>query len=146
MKVNKKGEPKLEKGEVRIGNFFVKEEPEHIKIQDLNTVFTHRIRKETAIGIWVGNMLKQGEGGLASLRTYIGTLWSVFSPAPDNEFIEALLKDTSECIHRHPEWYGGKKEEVSDEEDQKIIEEQREMAEFVEQVKNMGDGDSEARE
>jgi len=139
---SKNGKVKLEKGEVRIGNYFVKAEPEFIKIQDLNCVFTHRIGKKTAVGIWVTNMLKQGDGGEKSLLTYIGTLWSVFSPAPDNEYVEALLNAASECLNRHPDWYGIKTD-VTDEEDAKIIEEERDLAEFVEQVRNMDDGGSE---
>ena len=134
---SKNGKIKLEKGEIRVGNFFVKDEPEFIKIQDLNAVFTYRIGKTTPAGIWAANMLKQGEGGEKSLLTYIGTLWSIFSPAPDDEYVRALLGAASDCLKRHPEWYG--LPEVSDKEDRKIIKEERELATFEEELRNLPD-------
>ena len=90
MKVTRKGTVKLEKGEVRIGNFFVKDEDNHIKLQDLNGVFSHRVHKNMAIGIWLSNMLQGGQKDpayLDSIKTYIGAMWSMFSVVPDNEFI-----------------------------------------------------------
>lgn len=138
MKVSKNGRVSLEKGEVRVGNFFIKKEPEYIKIQDINAVFTHRIRRKTAVGIWCLNMLDQGEGGERSLIAYIGTLWSVFSPAPDDEYVKALLDAATACLNRHPDWYGIKPD-VTDEEDAAIIQEERELSGAEEEIKNLPD-------
>ena len=146
MKVMKDGTVKAEKGEVRIGNFFVKSEAEHFKIQDINAMFSHRIRKRsTAAGVWMENMLQLGEGGKESLRAYITVMWSVFSPAPDDDYMKDLVNAATETLKRHPDWYGLKKDatEKDDEEALKAVEE---MKQFEEEVKEkLGDEDTSER-
>lgn len=136
MKVSKSGKPLLEKGEVRVGNYFVKTEKEHFKVADLNSVFTLRISRETAVGMWVSNMLSQGDGGVRSLHVYFATLWSALSPAPDDTYISDLISAATGCLERHRDWYGIK-DAVSDDEDAKVVDEEREKAEFIEEVKNV---------
>lgn len=142
MKVNRKGEPVVEKGEVRIGNYFIKDEAPgdwwgHIKIQDLNSAFVHRVWKRLPIGIWLTNMLSRGEEAHGSIKTYVAVMWSLFSVVPDEELMLTLLDATKDALSRHPDWYGAEKEPVSDEEDGKIVEGEREKAEFIEQVKDL---------
>lgn len=52
----KDGRVKLEENELRVGNFFVKREKEHLKITDLNGVFSFRAHAKCAVGIWLDNM------------------------------------------------------------------------------------------
>lgn len=109
MKVDSKTmKVKLERGEVRVGNFFVKEERGHIKVQDISSLITHRVSKYTAVGMWMKNMLEKGEAGQESLRTYAATLFSLSLVAPDQEFIEESLKMADAHLKKHPEWYGVK--------------------------------------
>ena len=137
MKVTKKGTVKLEKGEVRIGNFFVKDEENHIKLQDLNGVFSHRIDKRMVIGIWIANMLELGKEDpayLDSIKTYIGAMWSIFSVVPDNDFVTEAIKGANECMQRHPEWYGVKLD-ATPEEDAEALEEVKELTELEEDIR-----------
>ena len=133
MKVTKSGKAKLEKGEIRVGNFFIKEEESHIKVQDLNSVFSHRVDKRMPIGIWLSNMLSLGDGGMTSIKTYIAAMWSLFSVVPDNEFIDDVLKTAHSCLDRHKDWYNVR--ERTEKDDEKAIEEVRGMTEFEEAVK-----------
>ncbi len=137
MKVTRKGTVKLEKGEVRIGNFFVKDEDNHIKLQDLNGVFSHRVHKNMAIGIWLSNMLQGGQKDpacLNSIKTYIGAMWSMFSVVPDNEFITGGIALANDCMKRHPDWYGVKLD-ATPEEDAEALEEVKELTELEEDLR-----------
>ena len=122
MKVTKTGNIRLEKGEVRIGNFFFRDEGdnERIKVSDLNSCFTLRIWKRMPLGIWLDNMLKRGKEGEGSLKAWVGVMWSVMSCAPDDEFVSVLFDATKDNYSRHPEWYGGKKN-ATEEEDARAL-------------------------
>lgn len=132
---SKNGKVKMERGEVRVGNFFIKEEAEHFKMQDISSMFTLRVKKQTFPGAWIANMLNRGEGGRESLHVYVATLLAVLSPAPDDVYVAALAEASNDCLRRHRELYGMK--DVSDEEQEKVLEEEQEKAEFIEQVKQL---------
>ena len=116
----KNGKIKLEKNDIRIGNFVLSVEEQHIKVQDLNKFFTLRFNKRMPVGIWLdnmANMARADENAVDSLKTYIAVIWSVLTVVPDSEYVQALVDDAQEGLKRHPEWYGKKKEdgqEVSD--------------------------------
>ena len=142
MKYNKKtGSVKLEPLEIRVGNFFVKLEEHHVKIQDLNGVFSFRVNRRMAIGIWLENMwngARTDENALKSLKTYIATMWSLFSVVPDDEYVSDALGMTESALNRHPEWYGIKKDATPDE-DADAADEVKGMKEFEEDIKKIGD-------
>lgn len=143
MKVSKKtGKVKLESCEVRIGNFFVKCEDAHIKLQDLNGVFTHRVNRRMPIGIWLetmwGRALKGDGGAISTLETYIATMWSFFSVAPDDDFITDTLNAAKSALERHPDWYGVKKESTP-EEDAEAVKSVEEMKEFEEDMRKLAE-------
>lgn len=132
----------MEKDEVRVGNFFVKREEEHIKIVDLNGVFSFRANRRMAIGIWLENIWARAVNGeevaLSTLKTYIATMWSVFSVAPDDDYIGDMLKVAQDALERHPDWYGIKSD-VTDEEDAEVIQEVREMKEFEDDLRKLAE-------
>lgn len=107
MKVSKNGKVKLDKGEIRIGNFFVRDEgdSQHIRIVDLNSCFTIRVWKNMPLGIWLDNMLSKGESGHESIHVWIAVMWSVLSVAPDDEFVRSLHGSAMGNLERHPDWY-----------------------------------------
>lgn len=142
MKVTKNGVLKLGAKDTRVGNFVFTEEPDHVKVQDINTVFFVRVSKRMAVGIWLTNILGMGEKGHDTLKTWASTLWSVLSPAPDNEYIQDLLKAADSALNRHPEWYGIKKD-ATEEEDAEAAQEVREMTEFEKEVKNLAEKEDE---
>ena len=143
MKVSKKtGKVKLEANEVRVGNFFVCREENHMKIQDLNGVFHVRVMRQVAIGIWLENMWSRAvngdEGAINTLKTYIATMWSVYSVVPDDGFITDALRSAKDSLGRHPEWYGIKAD-VTAEEDADALEEMEGVSEFEGDVKQVLD-------
>lgn len=137
MKVTKDGKVKLEKGEIRVGNFFIRDEGEneHIKVVDLNSCFTIRVGKRMPLGIWLDNMLKLGDKGLDTIRTWCSAMWAVLSVAPDQEYVESIVGAADANLKRHPDWYGY---DMTDDDgaNTSAAEEVREMKEFEEEVKN----------
>ena len=126
MKVTKEGKVKLERGEFRIGNFFVKDEvdTEHFKVSDLNSCFTLRVWKRLPLGVWMQNMVERGDAGKESLKAWIALMWSILSVAPDEEFAKDLLGATKANLARHEDLYRLKGD---DDESLKAVEE---MTEF----------------
>ena len=143
MKYSKKtGKVRLEANEVRVGNFFVKREENEIKLTDLNGVFHHSVNRRMPIGIWLENIWSRAymgeETALVTLKTYIGTMWSLFSVAPDDEFISGLLEICKSALERHPQWYGVNPD-AGEEEDRKAAEEVKEMKEFEKELREAKD-------
>lgn len=141
MKTTKDGKVKLDKGEIRIGNFFIRDEGEneHIKVTDLNSCFTLRVLKRMPLGIWLENVLemaKEDEKAKDTLKTWIAVMWSVLAVVPDDEFVSVMIHAAEDALRRHPDWYG-----YSDTEDEKENEEAakevREMADFEQELKDL---------
>ena len=143
MKVTKEGKVRLEKGEVRIGNFFIKDEGEYkpFKVSDLSNCFNIRVAKRMPLGIWLANILEMGEKGEETLRTWTATMWAVLSMVPDQEFVTALVKAADANIERHRDWYGGKDVESMEEEDAAALEEVKNLAEFEADVAKIDVGE-----
>lgn len=138
MKVTKEGKVKLEAGEIRIGNYFIKREKEHIKIQDLNAVFSLRLSVRMPIGVWLKSILEKGAEGENTIKTYVAVMWSLISVVPDDELIQALLTNTQDALNRHPDWYGFKPN-PTEEEQVEAEQEGKEIAEFEQSLKEMPD-------
>lgn len=140
MKVTKNGRVKLDSRDTRVGNFVVTDEPEHIKIQDINSTYHIRISKRMPVGIWLTALLERGESALPTLKTYIAVVWSMLSVAPDDDFVQDIIKATEAALKRHPDWYGIKAD-ATDEEHAEAAREVREMKEFEEEVKKLDDAE-----
>lgn len=141
MKVTKEGKVRLERGEKRFGNFFVRDEGENkpFKVTDLNSCFSIRISKRMPVGIWLWNIMKMGEKGDETIHTWISTVWALLSVAPDQEFVTDLIRAADANIVRHPDWYGGRVS-ATDEDDAEALEEVEGMHSFEEDVKKIADG------
>lgn len=138
MKTTKEGKIKLEKGEVRVGNFFFRDEGEneHIRVTDLNTCFTIRILKRMPLGIWLDNMMdlsRTDAKGVETLKTWAAVMWSLLAVVPDDQFVLELVKSTDDSLNRHPDWYGYDKDANDDE----AIQEVKEMKEFEEEIRRL---------
>ncbi len=146
MKVTKNGKVKLEKDEIRVGNFFVKREDDHMKISDLNDVLSFRANRRMAVGIWMENIWARAVNGdedaIVTLKTYIATMWSVFSVAPDDGYIQDAITMAQAALERHPDWYGIKADSTEEEQD-RATREVKEMKEFEDDLRKLaekGDG------
>lgn len=138
MKTTKDGKVKLEKGEVRVGNFFFRDEGEneHIRVTDLNSCFTIRVLKRMPLGIWLDNMMdlsRTDVKGSETLKTWAAVMWSLLAVVPDDQFVKELIKSTEDALNRHPDWYGYDK----DADDDEAIQDVKEMKEFEEEIRNL---------
>lgn len=150
MKTTKDGKVKLEKGEVRVGNFFVRDEgdTEYIKVTDLNSCFTMRIAKRMPLGIWMENMLDMSRAdgrALDTLKTWCSAMWAVLSVAPDQEYVVSLVDAADANLKRHPDWYGYN---LTDEDapNDDAAREVKEMKQFEEEVRNIEEKTDEKRD
>lgn len=128
-----KGKLTLDKRDFRVGNFVFTREPEHIKVQDIGQMVAHRISVHIAKGQLLDMMLADKEKYAKMLEMYAVSMYNVLSVAPDMTFYEEVYKSTEECARRHADVYG-LKENVSDEEDAKILKEERELEEAKEEI------------
>ena len=64
------GRVKLEVDEVRVGDFFVKRERLHLKITDLNGVFSFRADARSAAGAWLNKMWERALMNDASAKSF----------------------------------------------------------------------------
>lgn len=134
MKIKKDGNVWLDEKDTRVGNFVFTSEEEHVKAQDIGRMFVVRLSKKLPIGIWLSNIIGMASDGLVTLKTWVATIWTVLSVVPDNEYIQDLLNAAEACLNRHKDWYGIK-DNPTDEDDAKAVEEMKEMSEFEEDVK-----------
>ena len=132
MKVTKKGQVKLEKGDRRVGNFVYHREKAHYKLQDIGELISVRL----SYGLMAGRMIAEvmDDGGENFLHNYAASLYNVLGCVPDVEFLGALNKCVRECINRHKELYGIK-DDLTDEEDAVILKEEQELHEAEEEVR-----------
>jgi hypothetical protein len=134
MKIKKDGNVCLDEKDTRVGNFVFTEEEEHVKAQDIGRMFVVRLSKRLPIGIWLSNIIGMASDGLVTLKTWVATIWTVLSVAPDNDYIRDLMNAAEACLNRHKDWYGIK-DDATEEDDAKAVEEMKEMSEFEDDVK-----------
>lgn len=142
MRVNADNTLKLAKNERRLGNFVIKDEDNHVKVMDINQIFTHRASKSTPIGQYLKisyDALASGESDGRGLKNWLTVIFTAFSTIPDLTFLENVFKECEGCMMRHPEVYGSPKEPVSDERDAEIIQEEKELVQFEEEVRALPD-------
>lgn len=136
----KNGKIKLEPGEKRIGNFVIKDEKEHMKLFDINQVFTHRARKDVPIGMFLEDAYKtlDDEKVKNGLGNWIAVIFTAFSVVPDMKFLEEVYAASEACMKRQPEAYG-MTPDGTDAENDEAAKEVKEMMEFEQEVKNLPD-------
>lgn len=132
MKVGKDGKLKLSKDERQIGNFVYKNEPEYIKICDINSQMTHRVAKHLNIGRMLEMALKEKQDNY--LANYAAMTWLYSNIVTDEQFLLDIDKACVACVNRHKEFYGIK-EDITSEQDKEILEESKEVYEAIEELK-----------
>lgn len=132
MKVGKDGKLKLSKDERQIGNFIYKNEPEHIKICDINSQMTHRVAKHLNIGRMLEMALKEKKDQY--LANYAAMTWLYSNIVTDEQFFLDIDKACVACVNRHKEFYGIK-EDITPEADKEILKEAQETYEAIEELK-----------
>lgn len=132
MKTTKDGKLKLSKDERQIGNFVYKNEPEHIKICDINSQMTHRVAKHLNIGRMLEMALKEKQDNY--LANYAAMTWLYSNIVTDEQFFLDIDKACVACVNRHKEFYGIK-EDITPEQDKEILEESKEIYDAIEELK-----------
>ena len=85
------------------------------------------------VGQMLENAIKQKNDTF--LHNYAAMIYYLNGVVPDQQFMTEVIKAAEACLKRHPELYGMK--EVSDEEDARIVQEEKELKEFEEEVRNL---------
>ena len=132
MRTTKDGKLKLSKDERQIGNFVYKNEPEYIKICDINSQMTHRVAKHLNIGRMLEMALKEKKDQY--LANYAAMTWLYSNIVTDEQFFLDIDKACVDCVNRHKEFYGIK-EDITPEQDKEILEESKEVYEAIEELK-----------
>lgn len=140
MRITRKGRLKLGKSDFRIGNFIFTKEGGYIKVRDLDGMVSHSVRDNIVKGQMLSlliDMAKDGDENSATLLAGYCTvmenvLCCVPFTRPDEEetYLEKLNKATIECFNKNKELYGVR-EDITDEEDGRILEDQKEIKEFI---------------
>lgn len=120
------GKLKLDKRDTRVGNFVITNESDYYKVQDINNMISHRFNKKSLIGRALPVMMQEGYEKF--LTTWISVSYLAFSVVPDSTFLSDLLNASNACIERHREDFYNSKA-VTDEDDKKVLEEQKKLHE-----------------
>lgn len=122
--------------DIRCGNMIYHDEPDFIKIQDINGIVSQRINKHIAKGQVLEIAMKAAktdEKQMRFLENYAVVSFNYLSCVPDAELLAKVNEASCACIERHPEIYGIKKD-ISEKEDSEIIKEERELKEAVDEA------------
>ena len=119
---------------IRVGNFELIQEKEHIKVKDINGIVSHRISLDTPKGILL--RMAVDNDSVNWLQGYVTCMFNVLSCVPDEAFLEEINRSAVNCVLRHPELYGIK-EDFSDTEDAEILKGQKELNEAFESLKKI---------
>lgn len=140
-----KGKLKLEKSDVRVGNFVYTDEPDHIKVQDISLTVTHRISKHIAKGQLLSMWLEDPKKNEQSLRNYAALMYNLLCTVPDADFYNDIYSASVRCVNRHKDLYG-LKDDITDEDDAKIVKEEKGLYDAVEEIKSVVEGDEDKAE
>ena len=133
MKVSKDGKLKLPKDERQVGSFVYKDEPEHVKIMDINSSMSVRLPKTAFMsGRLLDMQLKRKE--TVFLHNYAAMCYNLLGVLPDEEFMVEVNNAATARVNRHKEFYGIK-EDITSEQDKEILEESKKVYEAIEELK-----------
>lgn len=141
MKVLKSGKVKCESGEVRIGNFFVGLESDgYIRFSDLSRIMVHRVSGATDVGTVLKACLERQdeEDARKWLEAYTVILWSLTVAVPVNNKDFSLFSSLLDVCNRNSEackGVYGVKDNPSEEDEKKDLDEMREIAETEEDIR-----------
>lgn len=134
MKYGKDGELILTKNDYRVGNFVYSNYSDHVAFSDINRTVQTKVSKRTLVGRMLEEAIKSKNGNF--LHNYAGVLYYLNGIAPDRQFIEEAFKAAESCLKRHPDLYG-MKDDITDKEDAEVIQEEKDLREFEDDVRNL---------
>ena len=130
MKTNKKGKIRLERGDYRVGNFIFHEENNYIKVIASSGIVSWRVSLDLSVAMLIKDAIDNKRD--VFLHTYASATFSQLCVVPDVNFFEKHAQLVNAQVEAHPEYYGKQKPSDDKAEDDKILEEERELHETVE--------------
>lgn len=127
MRTDRKGRIRLQSGDYRVGNFVFHAEPRHVKVTSSSGIVSWRVSLDTAIGILVEQAVRERKDNW--LRTYAASTFSQLCVVPDPEFFTKHAALVNAQVAEHPEYYGKAAPTDDRAEDDRILEEERELHE-----------------
>ena len=123
-------------------------------LRTLSDSFYFRVSTATAAGKFLSMAVEAARKGDAGAGKFLSAYASVFMEAhsvvpccdkaegesPEFDFLSELHRASLEAVRRHPDIYRGRREPVSDEEDKKILEEERRLREAEDSLKKDSSG------
>lgn len=123
---------KINKDDTRVGNFVYHIERDAVKVSDINDVVSHRISTYTTKGQFILGAIKEKQ--TEWLEAYAVVMFNVLCCVTDEQFLNDVNKATVDCIGRHPQLYG-LKSDIDKVEDDKILQNEKEVHDAVETLK-----------
>lgn len=130
MKV-KNDEVVLGRRDTRIGNFVFTDLDDAVSLQDINGTLRMRVNLRSLGGMLLKIALNEGDSE-GYLRAWAATMYNVCLCPADEKFLLDLNDVCQRCYERHQDLYSVR--DVTDEEDAKIIEEERENREALDEI------------
>lgn len=127
---------KINKSDKRIGNFVYHPENDAVKLSDISGLITHRVSTLIPKGQFIAGAIENDYDKW--LEAYAVVMFNVLSCVPDEQFLNELNNAAVNCVERHPQLYGLKKD-IDKAEDDAILKDQKEYHEAIESLK---DGDT----
>ena len=131
---------KKRKNDVQVGNYVYHIENGYVKVKDVAGNTSHRISTLTLKGRFVLDAIRRYRDDKSTakwLENYSAIMLNVLLCVPDNDFFADLNTACLACISRHKNLYSIK-EDISKEEDDAILEEEKNRHEAMEVLKHEG--------
>lgn len=129
MKTDKNGHIRLQRGDYRSGNFIFHEENNHIKVSAISGMVSWRISTDTAVGQLIKLALKEKRDRWLGL--YAGSVFSQLCVVPDSDYLRKYAELVNAQVLAHPEFYGKTKPTEDKAEDDKILQEEKELQQEI---------------
>ena len=130
MKTNRKAQIRLQKGDYRVGNFVFTAEPSYIRVVSVSGIVSWRVSLDLSVGMLILQAIKERHDNW--LKTYAASVFSQLSVVPDNPFFIKHSILINEQVEAHPEFYGKQQPTDDKQEDDKILQEEKELHEEIE--------------
>lgn len=127
-------EEKKEMEQYRSGNFKIILGEDGVTVSDLMDGVSHKVSDDIAKGVFLRLMAKDDYEEW--LEAYGAVMHLVISTVPDMEFLNALQTAALECVDRHKDLYGINPD-ISKEDDDLILAEEKELSEELEQLEKI---------
>lgn len=102
---------RTDRNETRAGNFVLAVLPDRVEARDIGGGVSFSVPRAFPKGMLLESMAEDGSEGLRGL---LAVTWNFLSVVPDLEFLREVNRLCVECAGRHPEMYGGAREESAE--------------------------------